>query len=374
MKRLAVIFIFVLTTLAAAHEEAQQRSRTFTVTKGGTLEVALGGGDVRITTWEKNEVAVRGEESDDEDHEIHVTQQGNTIRVSDRGSWSGGGSIAISIPSHFHVDIATFFGDISVKGKLTGNLSAETSAGDVKLGDIEGNIDVRTSGGDIRAGKITGTGTVNTSGGEVDITSATGELDVRSSGGDIRIGNVGKALRARTAGGDVIIGDVGGEALASTAGGNVRVGKVNGQATLTTSGGDIELAGGSGVIKVSTSGGNIMLTNIAGSVDAKTSGGDVHAELVPSGKGRSRLVSAAGKILLFVPENARATITARIRIRGWWRSEKDSYAVYSDFKEESSLRSEDDHEIESRYVLNGGGEVITLETVNSDIEIRKLRK
>jgi hypothetical protein len=114
--------------------------------------------------------------------------------------------------------------------------------------------------------------------------------------------------------------------------------------------------------------------SLSGSVEAKTFGGDIRAELTPGGKGRSRLTSSNGTIWLYIPETARATITARIRIQGWWRTERDEYKVRSDFKEESSSRDEDERTIESRYVLNGGGESIALETVNSDIEIRKLTK
>ena len=109
-------------------------------------------------------------------------------------------------------------------------------------------------------------------------------------------------------------------------------------------------------------------------MDARTSGGDIQAELTPTGQGKSRLSSSNGTIRLFLPATARATIVARIRIQGWWRTERDAYEVRSDFKEESSQRNEDEREIESKYVLNGGGESITLETVNSDIEIRKLTK
>ena len=93
-----------------------------------------------------------------------------------------------------------------------------------------------------------------------------------------------------------------------------------------------------------------------------------------SGKGKSRLTSSNEKIVLYVPETAKATITARIRIHGRWRGQKDEYNISSDFKEDSSLRDEDEQEIRSKYVLNGGGETVSLETVNSDIEIRKLKK
>jgi DUF4097 and DUF4098 domain-containing protein YvlB len=352
-----------------------RKSKSFTVTRGGTLDVAVGSGDISISTWDRNEVVVNVQGSDsDEEGDLKITQQGNTVRVSDRGGWSEADVYEISVPVQFNLSLGTSNGDITVRGKIAGNITGETSAGEIRIADVDGAVDMRTSGGDVRTGKINGKGILNTSGGEIEVVSATGELELKSSGGDIRVGNVGKSLRARTAGGDIIIGDVGGEANVATAGGNVRVGKVTGQASLSTAGGNVELNGGNGVIKASTSGGNVTLTNISGSVDAKTSGGNVYAELTPSGKGKSRLSSSAGLIRLLLPENARATITARIHVQGWWRSQKNEYQIRSDFKEQSSSRDEDEEEIVGTYILNGGGETITLETVNSDIEIRKLRK
>ena len=381
MKHLSIITLLTLTLTGLASGRAvtegeMRKAKSFTVSKGGTLDMSINSGDIRITTWEKNEVAVSFESSDDEDEnsDVKMSQQGNTIRITDRDSWGNDERFEISIPSQFNLKLETSNGDISVRGKLTGTIDGETSAGNIKLNDVDGSVEMRTSGGDIRAGKITGKGSLATSGGEIEISSCTEELDLKSSGGDIRVGNVGKSLRAKTAGGDVVIGDVGGEAIASTAGGNVKVGKVSGQATLNTAGGDVELSGGNGTIRASTSGGNIMLTNLSGSVEAKTSGGDIHAELAPSGKGKSRLASSNGTIKLYLPETAKATITARIRIQGWWRSQQDEYTIHSDFKEDSSERDEDERELRATYNLNGGGEVITLETVNSDIEIRKLKK
>ncbi|MBX2992367.1 MAG: DUF4097 family beta strand repeat protein [Bacteroidetes bacterium] len=326
--------ILLLSTLMIAYSSSvaqrQKQTQSFTVTKGGTLDVSVDGGDIRISTWEKNEVTVNVNGYDDDESDVRITQQGNTIRVTDRGGWSDGGLFTVSVPSHFNLNIRTSLGDISVRGKIAGSIACETSAGNIRTDDVDGDIDLRTSGGDVRTGRITGKTTVSTSGGDIEVASSLDELDVRTAGGDIRVGNVSKSMRARTAGGDIIIGDVGGEANASTAGGNVIVGKVSGQVTLSTSGGDVELSAGTGTIKATTSGGNIKLTNISGSVDAKTSGGDIRAELVPGGKGKSRLVSASGTITLLVPENAKATITARICIPRRWRSKKDTYTIRSD--------------------------------------------
>ena len=78
---------------------------------------------------------------------------------------------------------------------------------------------------------------------------------------------------------------------------------------------------------------------------------------------------------LFIPENAKATIEATIRLRdneNWGSSSRKSkYEVRSDFKAESYQKDDDRQEIRARYLLNGGGETITLETVNGFIDIKK---
>jgi DUF4097 and DUF4098 domain-containing protein YvlB len=150
--------------------------------------------------------------------------------------------------------------------------------------------------------------------------------------------------------------------------------KVTGNATLKSSGGNIHLEGASGTVKANTSGGDITLQNITGSIEAATAGGDVDAELRPTGKGRSKLSSAGGQISLSIPEDARATIEATIRVEDHWGSRKSKYKVISDFKADTYEQDQDEREIRATYKLNGGGDLIELKTVNSDISIRKLRK
>ena len=72
---------------------------------------------------------------------------------------------------------------------------------------------------------------------------------------------------------------------------------------------------------------------------------------------------------LLGPTDAKVTIDARIRLRDWDRGDTDSYDIRSDFKAESHDRT--DREVRARYVINGGGKVIKIETVNGNVEIRK---
>ncbi|MEK9138412.1 MAG: DUF4097 family beta strand repeat-containing protein [Bacteroidota bacterium] len=360
--------------------EQDSRSKSFTVSKGGNLEVTVDGGDIRINVWEKNEVLVQVEGIDEEDLDrLKMNQRGNTVRVEFRrhGGWWSDGHMRfdVTVPSEFNAELRTSGGDIDVRGSLNGTIKGATSGGNVTLGNLKGGkVDLSTSGGDMRTGDIQGDVTLRTSGGDIELGKVGGEVSVSTSGGDIRVESVGKKLKASTSGGNIDVGDVGGEARVSTSGGDIKVRKVSGSASLSTSGGDIQLESASGEVKAHTSGGDVRLEDITGSVEAATSGGTVDAELKPTGKGKSRLTSSGGEITLYIPENAKATIEATIRIQGRWKSRKGEYKVRSDFKAESYEQNEDDEEIRAKYVLNGGGEDIRLETVNSDIKILKLRK
>lgn len=376
---IAVLFALLLApSLGVSEAESNDEiKRSFSVERGGRLDVSAESGDIHITPWDKEEVFVRIEGVAERDSDrVRMMQSGNTISIRYRGKWGWMGHnrnvrFDISVPSQFDVELETAGGDIDIRGTLRGELKGQTSGGDIRLENISGTVTMKTSGGDVSARHIQGSGTLKTSGGDIRVGKADVDLEVVTSGGDIRVESVGKNLIAKTAGGDIEVGDVGGEATTSTAGGDISVGKVAGKATLNTAGGDILLRGGSGIVTAKTAGGDVKLTNVSGSVEAKTAGGDVVAELIPSGKGRSKLSSAGGDVKLYLPENAKANIEARIRVHDWFAG-RSEYEIVSDFKSEKYDR--DEGEIRAMFVLNGGGEEISLSTVNANIEIRKIRK
>ena len=377
MKKQLITIISALAFLVLPGQA--QTSKSFTVDKGGKLEVSVRSGDITVSPWNKNEVSVKAEGIDEEDLDrLKMTQTGNTVRVEfrPRSGWSGWGGNSIhfdiSVPADFNVDMKTSGGDLEVTGVINGKIEGSTSGGNITLGDVIGMVDMSTSGGNVRVGDIKGNVDLSTSGGDIDLKRVDGEARVRTSGGDITVQSVSKKLDARTSGGDIEIGDVGGSADVSTSGGDVKVGKVSGGAKLKTSGGNIYLRGASGDVEAGTAGGDLDLQNVSGSIRGRTAGGDIKAELMPSGKGGSELKTAGGNIRLYIPENSKATIEAYIRIEGRWGSRRSKYQVKSDFKETTYDDRED--EIHAVYKLNGGGESIYLETVNSNIEIRKLNR
>ncbi len=355
-----------------------KKEQTFNVGKGSALDVSVTGCSILIKATDKNEIRVVAEGIHDEDLEyLTMKQSGDEVHVSYRPKWGNDsdGRFVITVPLQTKLELRTSGGDIELQGNLIGDAAGSTAGGDIIIEKIKGSVRMSTSGGDMRAGDIDGKADLRTSGGNIILVSVNGDATVSTSGGDIRIEKVGKKLDARTSGGDIEAGDIGGDATLSTAGGDVRVGKVSGSAYLRTAGGDLKLNGAYGTVEAKTSGGDIELKNITGSIEASTAGGNVIAELNPGGKGESKLKTAGGDIKLTVPENVKATIEATIRLRdaeNWSSSSRKSkYEIRSDFKAESYQKDEERQEIRGRYLLNGGGETITLETVNGYIDIKK---
>ena len=383
MKTFASFFLAASLTFTPIlfHQDAKQDpenpSKSFLVKKGGMLEVNVDPGNVRIEPWSKEEVFIQAENIDDRyPDRLKMTQSGTTVRVEyrDRRRNVRDLRFVINVPVEFNVKIETSGGNVEQKELLKGSFNVETKGGNITMTDITGQVDIHSGGGNIRGETIDGNMNIKTGGGNVTVKSAKGETEVESGGGNLKLVEVGKGLKLDTGGGNVNVGDVGGEATIKTGGGNLKLGRIAQKLVLTTGGGNVEVLGASGVNTVKTGGGNVDMEGISGSIGLKTGGGNVKVELTPTGKGPSTIYSGGGDIQFLIPENAKVTIEATLKIKysGGGRSKK--YKVDSDFKADKFERDSEDGSTFAVYKLNGGGEKIELETTNGDITIRKLKK
>jgi DUF4097 and DUF4098 domain-containing protein YvlB len=374
---LAAAFVAAASARSYAYDLDNQ-SKSFSVKKGGVLEVSVAAGNIKISTWDKDEVSAVAEGIDREDIDcLKMTQSGNTVRVDFHPSDGSSRDLQfrITVPSQFDIDVKTSGGNIEIATDelLTGKVNGATAGGNMRIGTVMGSVELRTEGGNIRTGRIQGDAKLHTSGGEIDVAGVTGEGEANTAGGNILIENVGKSLVAKTGGGNVRVnGEIGGRANISTAGGDITVGKVGSEVNLSTAGGNIRLQGGNGAVKARTAAGNIEMRNVIGSLKANTAAGNIEADLVPSGDMGSNLSTAVGNVVLSLPESAKVTITARVHFMGGAGARGD--AIRSDFEEGSRQNGKDDKEVRAEYLLNGGGQPISLETTIGKIEIRKIKK
>jgi DUF4097 and DUF4098 domain-containing protein YvlB len=373
---LTALLILALIPVADAVGKTTPVTESFKVKKGGDLvvDVENAGATVEVKVWSKLEVTVTAHgirESDLED--LEIAMDGNTVNVFFNPGWGGDGHgrvrFSISVPSQFNLGIGTSGGDVEVTGNIEGTVEAGTAGGDIEVADVKGELQLRTAGGDVTAGDVDGDADLKTAGGDIEVGDVKGILTAKTAGGDIEAGEVTKDLDAKTAGGDITCDGVGGEADVETAGGDIELGIVKSEVSAKTAGGDVVIMGGTGSVTAKTSGGDIRLSDIVGFVNAATAGGDIYVELDPSNASGSDMETKGGDVELYLPANAKVTIEAQIRLRDWDHRDSDEYDIRSDFKAEEHERT--DRMVKARYVINGGGKVINLETVNGNIEIRK---
>jgi hypothetical protein len=360
------ILVFILTSLLISSLSIAQKksddasdyqSKSFTVQKGGLLTVDVEPGAVRIESWSKDEVFVEAEGIDERHPDrLVMNQSGNNVTVNyrDRRSHADHLKFSIKVPSIFNVDAQTSGGSIKQKDMLTGDFKAKSGGGSIEIDHIIGKVDVETGGGSIKIEKVEG------------------DVSMQTGGGSIETGLITGIVHAKTGGGSITLREAGGKVNASTGGGGVKVENAKEWIDISTGGGSVYVRGAKYGAKATTGGGSVEMEDIIGLVDISTGGGSIKCELTPGSVGKSTIRTGGGEIQLALPENAKAIVEATINLNhGWGRNHK-KFKIHSDFKADTYEGDGESDEIHAVYTLNGGGQKITLETSNSDIEIQKM--
>jgi hypothetical protein len=362
MKKISVVLLISLmaASLALAQKKSDDvsdyQSKSFTVQKGGLLDVDVEPGAVTIEPWSKEEVFVEAEGIDERHPDrLVMTQSGNNVMVKYRDSRHNVNHLVfnIKVPLMYNVTIQTSGGSVKQQDVLNGNFRVDTKGGSVKVDHIIGNVDVESGGGSIKTMKIEGDATMKTGGGSIETGMTTGTLLVSTGGGSISVH------------------DASGKVDASTGGGSIKLENANAWIDLSTGGGSVVVRGAKYGAKVRTGGGSIDMEDVTGMVNVSTGGGSIKCELTPGTSGNSSIRTGGGEIELSLPENAKVTVEATINLEHGWGSRHKKCAIRSDFKADK-YEDEKEGDIYAVYKLNGGGPTIILETSNSDIEILKM--
>jgi DUF4097 and DUF4098 domain-containing protein YvlB len=177
-------------------------------------------------------------------------------------------------------------------------------------------------------------------------------LDLNTAGGDITILNVSGTTRGETSGGDLDLSKLDGPVDLTTSGGNVTLSDSKGDFRIGTSGGNVRAESIAGSMDFESSGGNIDVKESDGKLRASTSGGDVRVELRDN-KGID-LQTSGGSLVVRLPKSISAEVLA----------ETTGGDVNCDFQFSGKLR-----EGSMKGKINGGGNLIKLETSGGDIVI-----
>jgi hypothetical protein len=375
---LAIATLVMLGTKGAV-ARTQDEAKSFSAAPGGRLEVDVEYGSISIRPSEQALVRVYVDGIPEEYKKyLRIQQNGNVVRVEYRTRENGkqtrhsGSDIRfeIDVPSKFDTQLKTGGGEIEYTGTITGTIAIISGGGEVRLQDVHGPVDIKTGGGEISGRAIDGVFMAVTGGGEIDVETVKGKVEIKTGGGNVDVHEVLDDMTITTGGGEVRLGTVGGALGLRTGGGNIQVKKVAGKTKIVSGGGEVTIDVAMKDVYLKTGGGNIELKYVSGSVDVATGGGEVVAELHPSGNGSSEISTGGGDIILRIPPGAHARIEAEVRIEEHRQQNEERY-IRSDFPADAEQSSTSQNEIRKVYVLNGGGEEITLRTSESRIEIRK---
>lgn len=377
MKAYNYILIISLLTCNILFAKVADKTHIFKVLPGGTLNLQVSLGEIKITTWDKHEVQVTVKGLyDDESNNLEITEDQKGVKIIFNGGWSDPDELMfiINAPERYNYDVNTNAGDITISGTVKGVLKANTQGGDIKTGSVDGLTELNTMGGDIASGNINGDVELSTAGGDITIGNVSGYADINTMGGDITAGDLSKQVKMKTQGGDIKIGSAGTDSELFTFGGDIIVKYITGNSKLNTHGGDIKVDGAKGNVNAKTLGGDLRMLDINGSIDASTASGDILVELNPDNRKSSKLITQDGSITLRIPEKAKAEITAIARVTGSHNDEDEDVddGILSDFK--AKTHDQNSQQIKDVYFLNGGGAKIQMESTNSGIKIRKLTK
>lgn len=337
--------------------------------------------------------------------EIHTS--GGEFDVSDlKGEYrfkTSGGDVEIS-SSEGKIECSTSGGDLELRS-IKGTLSASTSGGDIVCVDCGDDLELKTSGGELELKRLKGELYAKTSGGDILLESFEGNCEVKTSGGEIELRQIVSKdlIDANTSGGDIVASNIVGDLKVNTSGGDIYADKVEGNLEANTSGGDIEIEDISGNVDAHTSGGDVEIKKVLGYVEAVTSGGDVEVEevdgyveagtsggdvevsirkYIPKTDQHIDMESSGGDLVLELPSDFKGSVKARINVEG---EDIDEFNIVSDFPLKIITESDESESKKKRKLLrwrtegviigegdiNGGGNLIFLETTNGNIYIKK---
>jgi hypothetical protein len=274
----------------------------------------------------------------------------------------------VSVPLKFNLDLDTQGGDLRV-GNLDGEFRGRTAGGNISSGDISGPVQVETAGGDITLGNMGQRVEAHTAGGAIHLKDVQGDTVLETSGGEIVTGVIKGSVSAKTAGGDIVLRGASGPVRAETAGGQIQIGQCEGSVKAQTAGGSIRLHGARGMVVAQTAGGSIDLFRLQSAVRAMSAAGPILAEFNAnrSSFAASQLQTAVGDVKVFLPPDLPLTTNAAIQ-------QAFGHKILSDFPihvqgDEQSFRQ---RSLRAEGELNGGGQLLRINTMTGNIEIRKL--
>ena len=277
----AALGAVLIVTPACAQQRVDERRATG---PGGTVDVTLISGSVRVVAWGRNEVHVSGELGRGVER-LDLRTEGDRVYVqvvTPRGTRNVGGSdLQVRIPARKTLVVRTTSADADVQG-MVGGATVNTVSGRVQVSGRPAMVEVTTRSGEVDLEVVTQRVRAQTISGNVNVGGEVRtEVEAQSVSGDIQVEARAGSLRAQSVSGSVSAPSVAGRAEVQTVSGDIRVEGPRLRGDFETVSGDVTIVGGldrGGTTTVSSHSGEVELRLARGTgaeVEFTTFSGDM---------------------------------------------------------------------------------------------------
>jgi DUF4097 and DUF4098 domain-containing protein YvlB len=201
--------IFPLTSNAQDYRGRTRVDTTVTMDRGGTVDLSLISGRMRVTGWDRGEVKIVASiESGSLRFDANSSRVSLSVEDEDESRGGHGHNVGearyeVSVPRGARLILEAVSGDIVASGSQ-GAIEATSVSGDVDVSNGVREVSAEAVSGSVHAAQIAGNLRAETVSGDLRAESVTGDVEATSVSGDVRLVNiVSKDVRTETVSGEI---------------------------------------------------------------------------------------------------------------------------------------------------------------------------
>jgi DUF4097 and DUF4098 domain-containing protein YvlB len=209
---LSAVLAVAVPGAAKAQNYRTQIDTTVRLDRGGTVDLSLISGRIRVTGWDRPDVKISASiESGELRFDANSSRVSISVEDSDNESGRhnrrhnvGEAHYDVSVPRGSRLILEAVSGDITAAGSQ-GEIEAQSVSGDVDVSNGVGEVSAESVSGSVHAAQIKGNLRAETVSGDLRTEGVTGNIESSSVSGNVRlIGAQSKDVRAETVSGDVV--------------------------------------------------------------------------------------------------------------------------------------------------------------------------
>jgi DUF4097 and DUF4098 domain-containing protein YvlB len=207
----AISAIVPLTSGAQDYSVRTQIDTTVRLDRGGTVDLSLISGKIRVTGWDRPDVKISASiESGMLRFDANSSRVSLSVEESDDDSGRrrrhdvGEARYDVSVPRGVRLILEGVSGDINAAGSQ-GQIEATSVSGDVDVANGMTEVSAESVSGSVHAAQINGNLRAETVSGDVRAEAVSGNLEATSVSGNVRlVGAQSKDVRTETVSGDIV--------------------------------------------------------------------------------------------------------------------------------------------------------------------------